>query len=90
LPTAKLLFLRESPKQNQTKDDKNRAQQQTAEWRAHRNLLFLLRVVLQNSMLGINKSLLARYIYGISKPSEQRLEQIREALHDFGRELQSA
>lgn len=40
--------------------------------------------------LGINKSLLARYIYGISKPSEQRLEQIREALHDFGRELQSA
>jgi hypothetical protein len=52
LPTAKLLFLRESPKQNQTKDDKNRAQQQTAEWRAHRNLLFLLRFVLQNSMLG--------------------------------------
>ena len=40
--------------------------------------------------LGINKSLLARYIYGISKPSEQRLEQIREALHYFGRELQSA
>ena len=40
--------------------------------------------------LGINKSLLARYIYGISKPSEQRLEQIREALHFFGRELQSA
>jgi hypothetical protein len=58
LPTAKLLFLRESPKQNQTKDDKNRAQQQTAEWRAHRNLLFLLRFVLQNSMLGIkNKSI---------------------------------
>lgn len=40
--------------------------------------------------LGINKSLLARYIYGISKPSEQRLTQIREALHVFGRELQSA
>ena len=40
--------------------------------------------------LGINKSLLARYIYGISKPSEQRLSQIREALHVFGRELQSA
>jgi hypothetical protein len=56
LPTAKLLFLRESPKQNQTKDDKNRAQQQTAEWRAHRNLLFLLRFVLQNSMLGKKRS----------------------------------
>lgn len=40
--------------------------------------------------LGINKSLLARYIYGISKPSEQRVEEIREALHYFGKELQSA
>lgn len=40
--------------------------------------------------IGINKSLLARYIYGISKPSEQRLQQIREAFHSFGRELQSA
>jgi len=40
--------------------------------------------------LNINKSLLARYIYGISKPSPQRLEEIREAFHYFGRELQSA
>lgn len=40
--------------------------------------------------LGINKSLLARYIYGISRPSEQRLKEIRDALHLFGRELQSA
>ena len=40
--------------------------------------------------LGINKSLLARYIYGISKPSEQRIQQIRDALHTFGKELQSA
>lgn len=40
--------------------------------------------------LNINKSLLARYIYGISKPSEQRLQQIREAFHTFGRELQTA
>ena len=40
--------------------------------------------------LNINKSLLARYIYGISKPSEQRLQQIRDAFHAFGRELQSA
>lgn len=40
--------------------------------------------------IGINKSLLARYIYGISKPSEQRVQQIREAFHAFGRELQSA
>lgn len=40
--------------------------------------------------LNINKSLLTRYIYGISKPSEERLAQLRETLHTFGRELQSA
>ena len=40
--------------------------------------------------IGINKSLLARYIYGISKPSEQRLQQIRHTLHSLGMELQSA
>jgi transcriptional regulator with XRE-family HTH domain len=40
--------------------------------------------------LNINKSLLARYIYGISKPSEQRMTQIREAFHLFGKELLSA
>ena len=40
--------------------------------------------------IGINKSLLARYIYGISKPSEQRLNQIRFMLHKLGTELQSA
>lgn len=40
--------------------------------------------------IGINKSLLARYIYGISKPSEQRLNQIRKALHEMGKELLTA
>ena len=40
--------------------------------------------------IGINKSLLARYIYGISKPSEQRLDQIRKALHEMGKELLTA
>ncbi len=40
--------------------------------------------------LNINKSLLARYIYGISKPSAARLQEIREAFHYFGRELQTA
>ena len=39
--------------------------------------------------ININKSLLARYIYGISKPSEQRVAQIREALHNFAKELQT-
>jgi hypothetical protein len=38
--------------------------------------------------IGINKSLLARYIYGISKPSEQRIMQIRQAFHQFAQELQ--
>ena len=40
--------------------------------------------------IGINKSLLARYIYGISKPSEKRLQQIRVTLHTLGTELLSA
>lgn len=39
--------------------------------------------------ININKSLLARYIYGISKPSEQRVAQIREAFHCFAKELQT-
>ena len=38
--------------------------------------------------IGINKSLLARYIYGISKPSEQRVMKIRQAFHQFAQELQ--
>ena len=41
-------------------------------------------------VIGINKSLLARYIYGISKPSEQRLQQIRQTLHALGAELERA
>lgn len=40
-------------------------------------------------VMGINKSLLARYIYGISKPSEQRVAQIRQTLHGFARELET-
>lgn len=40
--------------------------------------------------MGINKCLLARYIYGISKPSDTRLKQIKDVLHTFGMELQSA
>lgn len=38
----------------------------------------------------INKSLMARYIYGISKPSGKRVQQIRDALHQFGKDLLSA
>ena len=37
--------------------------------------------------LGINKSLLSRYIYGIKKPSEKRTEQIRSAIRQMGREM---
>ena len=40
--------------------------------------------------LNINKSLMARYIYGISKPSAKRLQEIRDAFHHFGQELQTA
>ena len=37
--------------------------------------------------LNINKSLQAKYIYGIKKPSEERVLAIKEALHSLGREL---
>lgn len=37
--------------------------------------------------MGINKSLLSKYIYGIKKPSDIRKTQIKEALHLWGKEL---
>lgn len=37
--------------------------------------------------IGINKSLLSKYIYGIKKPSEKRRQEIVSALHELGREL---
>lgn len=37
--------------------------------------------------MGINKSLLSKYIYGIKKPSDIRRMQIKEALHLLGKEL---
>lgn len=37
--------------------------------------------------MGINKSLLAKYIYGIKHPSEERIRQIKAALHALGKEL---
>ena len=37
--------------------------------------------------MGINKSLLSKYIYGIKKPSPERLSLIKETLHALGREL---
>lgn len=37
--------------------------------------------------MGINKSLLAKYIYGIKKPSDERTRQIKSTLHRLGREL---
>ncbi len=37
--------------------------------------------------IGINKSLLSRYIYGIKKPSVQRTEQILGTIRQLGREM---
>ena len=39
--------------------------------------------------IGINKSLLSRYIYGIKKPSQQRTEQILNTIRQIGREMAS-
>ena len=37
--------------------------------------------------IGINKSLLSRYIYGIKKPSQKRLDEILDAIRRLGREM---
>jgi len=37
--------------------------------------------------IGINKSLLSRYIYGIKKPSQKRTDQILDAIRQLGREM---
>ena len=37
--------------------------------------------------LGINKSLLSKYIYGVKRPSGERIAQIKAALHALGQEL---
>ncbi len=37
--------------------------------------------------IGINKSLLSKYIYGIKKPSEARKQEIINALHRLGEAL---
>jgi len=37
--------------------------------------------------IGINKSLMARYIYGIKTPSEKRKKEIQDGLHSLAAEL---
>jgi len=37
--------------------------------------------------IGINKSLLAKYIYGIKKPSSKRMREIKQAFHLMGQEM---
>ena len=37
--------------------------------------------------MGIHKSLLSKYIYGIKRPSEERKEQIKQSLRNLGKEL---
>lgn len=39
--------------------------------------------------IGINKSLLSKYIYGIKNPSNQRVAQIKETLRSLGQKLAS-
>ena len=40
--------------------------------------------------IGINKSLLSQYIYGVKTPSEKRLKEIKDALHTLGMNLIAA
>ena len=37
--------------------------------------------------IGINKSLMAKYIYGIKTPSEKRKKEIRDGLHKLAKNL---
>ena len=37
--------------------------------------------------IGINKSLLAKYIYGIKRPTPERMQQIKSAMHILGQQL---
>lgn len=39
------------------------------------------------NQIGINKSLLAKYIYGIKRPSADRKKEIEKALHSLGQRL---
>lgn len=40
--------------------------------------------------IGIHKSLLSQYIYGVKTPSDKRLQEIKSALHALGLRLISA
>ena len=40
--------------------------------------------------IGIHKSLLSQYIYGVKTPSEKRIREIKMALHKLGAELMAA
>jgi hypothetical protein len=37
--------------------------------------------------IGINKSLMAKYIYGIKTPSEKRKKEIQDGLHELAKQL---
>jgi len=39
------------------------------------------------ALMGMNKSLLAKYIYGIKNPSKKRVEQVRDTLRSLGERL---
>ena len=39
--------------------------------------------------LNIDKTLLARYIYGVKTPSKKRIEEIKEAFHSLGKKMQT-
>ena len=41
-------------------------------------------------MIGIHKSLLSQYIYGVKAPSEKRINEIKSALNYLGQQLISA
>ncbi len=41
-------------------------------------------------LIGIHKSLLAQYIYGVKTPSKERMQKIKSVLHQLGLDLAAA
>ena len=51
--------------------------------------LYITNITVANAM-DINKNLLAKYIYGITVPSPERLSNLKSVIHALGKEMQLA
>lgn len=62
----------------------------TREWNAVARTFFAFPEINVNQLarrMGVNQSLMAKYVCGVKNPSDSRLREIEAALHTLGREL---